>query len=201
MSDAKANSRGKSQAGSPSTRRMLEEGFGRRQLLLAIVFGLAFGFLLQKSGVAKYHILVGVLLFQDFTVIKVMVSAIIVGSAGLFVLNRLGLVELKLKPTRYGANVIGGLIFGAGFAFSGYCPGTGAAALGQMNYDALFVIAGMIAGSYLFAEVSGWASRTVQKWGERGKLAIPDALGVPRAGFLLIMLALLVLGLVLLQSA
>ena len=53
-----------------------------RKFGLAVLFGLIFGFLLQKGGVAKYHILMGVLLFQDFTVIKVMLSAIIVGMFG-----------------------------------------------------------------------------------------------------------------------
>lgn len=136
------------------------------------------------SGVAKYHILVGVLLLQDFTVIKVMLTAIIVGMIGLAVLHRLGKLQLKIKPTRYGANVIGGLIFGAGFALSGYCPGTGAAALGQMSWDALFVIAGMVGGSFLFAELSGWLGRTVQQWGDRGRLQMPEALGLPRTPFL-----------------
>jgi uncharacterized protein len=174
-----------------------EQTTGAKRFLLPLIFGLIFGFLLQKSGVAKYHILLGVLLFQDFTVIKVMVSAIIVGMLGLFTLNRLGKVRFHIKPTRYGANIIGGLVFGAGFGLSGYCPGTGAAALGQMNWDALFVIAGMIAGSYLFAELSGWATKTIQKWGDRGKLMLPDALALPRvpvlAGFVLVLILALAL--------
>ena len=93
------------------------------QLALGLVFGIVFGFLLQKGGVAKYHILIGVLLLEDFTVIKVMLSAIIVGMVGIFAMHRLGMVELHLKPTRYAANVLGGLVFGVGFALIGYCPG------------------------------------------------------------------------------
>lgn len=177
-----------------------KEGNGR-QLLLASLFGLAFGFLLQKSGVAKYHILMGVLLFQDLTVIKVMLSAIVVATSGLFTLNRLGVVEFKLKPTRYGANIIGGLIFGAGFGFSGYCPGTGAAALGQMSWDAVFVIAGMMAGSFLFAEMSLWIGETIQRWGDLGKLQLNDLLPVPRTLFVAGFVALLIVGLLLLEQA
>ena len=60
------------------------------QLALGLAFGVVFGFLLQKGGVAKYHILIGVLLLEDFTVIKVMLSAIIVGAA---VLNGLKIVN------------------------------------------------------------------------------------------------------------
>lgn len=175
-----------------------EQTFSRK-ILLPVLFGLIFGFLLQKSGVAKYHILVGALLLQDFTVFKVMISAIIVGMIGLFVLHRLGKLELKIKPTRYGANIIGGLVFGAGFALSGYCPGTGAAALGQMNWDALFVIAGMGAGSFVFAEMSGWLGQTVQRWGDRGKVSLPEVMGLPRAAFITGFIVLLVVGLVLLE--
>jgi uncharacterized protein len=174
-------------------------GISRDKVLQAIVFGLIFGFLLQKGGVAKYHILVGVLLFQDFTVIKVMASAIVVGMIGLFALDRAGKIEFKLKPTRYGAITIGGLIFGAGFGFSGYCPGTAAAALGQMNWDALFVIAGLVAGSYVFAEASDWLSRTIEKWGDRGKIILPDLLHVRRTTFLIGFSLLLVGGLLVLE--
>jgi hypothetical protein len=175
-------------------------GITRDKVLQAIVFGLIFGFLLQKGGAAKYHVLVGVLLLQDFTVIKVMASAIVVGMVGLFALNRAGKIEFKLKPTRYGPIVIGGLTFGAGFGLSGYCPGTAAAALGQMNWDALFVILGLVVGSYIFAEASDWLSRTIEKWGDRGKIILPDLLHVRRASFLIGFSLLLVAGLWILEQ-
>lgn len=165
----------------------------------AVLFGLIFGFLLQKGGVAKYHILVGVLLLQEFTVIKVMMSAIIVGMVGIFVLHRLGRIELKIKPTRYGAQVVGGLIFGAGFACSGYCPGTGAAALGQMNWDAIFMILGMVLGSYIFAQSSRRLSHTIEKWGDQGKVLLPDLLHARRGAFVLVLALALAAGLALLE--
>jgi uncharacterized protein len=59
---------------------------------------------------------------------KIMLTAIVVGMIGIFSMHALGFVQLHVKPTRYAANIIGGLIFGAGFALLGYCPGTGAAA-------------------------------------------------------------------------
>ena len=93
-----------------------------RQLALGLLFGVMFGFLLQKGGVAKYHILLGVLLLEDFTVLKVMLSAIVVGMLGVFTLHGMGLVELHIKPTRYAANVLGGLLFGVGFARSVTVP-------------------------------------------------------------------------------
>lgn len=163
-----------------------ESRITRDQFLQAIIFGLIFGLLLQKGGVAKYHVLMGALLLQDFTVFKVMLSAIVVGMIGLWPLWALGKIELKIKPTRVGAVTIGGVIFGAGFALNGYCPGTGAAALGQGNWDALFMIAGMIAGSYLYAAGSGFFKGTIERWGDRGKLLLPDLLGLNRAAAVLI---------------
>lgn len=170
--------------------------FSPQQLLLGLLFGIAFGFLLQKGGVAKYHILVGVLLLEDLTVAKVMLTAIIVGCVGIFSLYGLGLVKLHVKPTRYAANILGGLIFGVGFALMGYCPGTGAAALGQGNWDAIAGVAGLMLGSYLFAEASGWLGKTLMKLGDRGKLMLPEAVGLNLPTFLVLFVPILIGGLV-----
>jgi len=176
------------------------QSFTGKQLALGLLFGLAFGFLLQKGGVAKYHVLIGVLLLEDFTVIKVMLSAIVVGMVGVFGLYALGLVKLHVKPTRYAANILGGLTFGVGFALLSYCPGTGAAALGQGNFDALAGVLGLMVGSYLYAESSGLLSRTVLKWGDRGKLMLPELVGLSPATFVVVLASLLVVALVVLEQ-
>jgi hypothetical protein len=153
------------------------------KLIGAILFGLAFGFLLQKGGVGKFHILIGQLLLQDFTVAKVMLTAIVVGMVGVFALHWRAKVNLNIKPTRIVSNILGGLVFGAGFALLGYCPGTAAAALGQGNWDALLGMAGLLLGSYLYAEFSGGIKATIEKWGDKGKLMLPDLLHIPRGVF------------------
>lgn len=140
------------------------------QLGLGFFFGVIFGFLLQKGGVAKYEVLIGMLLLRDFTVAKVMTSAVIVGMIGIYALHTAGLVKLHIKPTRYVANTLGGILFGIGFGLAAYCPGTGAAALGQGNFDAIAVFLGLMAGSYVFAEASGWLAHTVNRWGDRGMM-------------------------------
>jgi hypothetical protein len=163
------------------------------QLALGLLFGIVFGFLLQKGGVGKYEVLIGVLLLRDFTVLKVMLTAVVVGMIGIYALHAAGMVKLHIKPTRYGANVLGGLLFGVGFGLAAYCPGTSATALGQGNYDALAVILGLMAGSYLFAEASGWIARTIDPWGERGVLTFVDLLDARPAIVVPIMAAVLVL--------
>lgn len=162
-----------------------------RQLFLGFLFGIIFGFLLQKGGVAKYEVLLGALLLTDFTVMKIMLTAILVGMIGIFTMHAFGLVKLHVKPTRYAANIIGGLVFGVGFALLGYCPGTGAAALGQGNLDAVAGIAGLLAGSYLYAEVSRTLSATVLTWGNRGGIMLPDLMGIRLMPFLIVFAPLL----------
>jgi len=160
-------------------------------LLQGLGFGFVFGFLLQKGGVAKYDILLGALLLTDFTVVKIMLTAIIVGMVGIFSMHAMGLVKLHVKPTRYAANIVGGLLFGAGFALYGYCPGTGGAALGQGNLDAITGILGLMAGSFLFAEVSRPLDESLMKWGYRGKLMLPDLIKAPLYPFLFVTVPLL----------
>ena len=165
------------------------------QLVLGLLFGVVFGFLLQKGGVGKYEVLIGMLLLTDFTVLKVMLSAVVVGMIGIHSMHAAGLVKLHIKPTRYGANTLGGLLFGVGFALAAYCPGTSAAALGQGNYDALAVMLGLMAGSYVFAEASGWLARTVNRWGDRGELTLERLAGLRPMLFVPAMAAVLVLAL------
>jgi uncharacterized membrane protein YedE/YeeE len=165
---------------------------GAPQLVLGLLFGIVFGFLLQKGGVGKYEVLIGMLLLRDFTVLKVMLSAVLVGMIGIYSLHAAGRVHLHVKPTRYGANLLGGIVFGIGFALSAYCPGTSAVALGQGNYDALAVIVGLMAGSYLFAELSRWLDQTVSHWGDHGALTLVDLIRI-RASVVIPMMAAFVL--------
>lgn len=148
-----------------------------------MIFGLAFGFLLQKGGVTKYHILEGQLLLTDFTVMKVMLSAIVTGMFGFYFLQKKGMAKPHIKPAKLGANIIGGLIFGVGFALAGYCPGTGAAALGQGNLNAFYYMGGMLAGSYLFAELSGTLSRSVETWMNKGEITLPQFFHISKNKF------------------
>ena len=170
-----------------------------RQLVLGFSFGIAFGFLLQKGGVAKYEVLLGQFLLTDFTVMKVMLTAITVGMVGIFSMRAMGLIKLHVKPTRYASNIVGGLLFGIGMGLLGYCPGTGAAALGQGNYDAIAGIAGLMVGSYLYAETSDYLSATIQKIGNRGGIMLPDLLGMRVTHFLVAFVPLLALILVALE--
>jgi uncharacterized protein len=169
------------------------------KLIQGIIFGMIFGFLLQKGGVAKFDILIGVLLLENFVVVQVMLSAIIVGMIGVYFLERMGLLEPQIKATVLGSNVIGGLIFGVGFGLIAYCPGTDAAAVGQGNLDALVGMLGIAVGSYLFALGSKFSGGTVSTWGQRGKITLADAAGLSRGVFIALAVPVLIAVLVLLE--
>ncbi len=149
------------------------------QLILGLVIGILFGFLLQKGGATKYHIILGQLLLTDFTVVKIMLSAVIVGMLGIHLLRSLGLVRLHLKPGSIGSSVIGGLIFGVGFAVLGYCPGTIAGAVGQGAVDSLVGgVGGILLGSWIFAVAYPKLQKPVLSKGDFGELTLPELLKV-----------------------
>ncbi len=93
------------------------------QLLFGFITGIIFGFLLQKGGVGRYNVIINQLLLKDFTVLKIMLSAAVTGMIGIYFLKGRKLVELHPKSGSLGMTVVGGLIFGIGFAVLGYCPG------------------------------------------------------------------------------
>ena len=124
------------------------------RLLQGLVIGFLFGFLLQKGGVSKYDILIAQLRLTDFTVVKIILSAIIVTMLGVSFLYPKGLIEVEGKSGSIKNAVIGGLIFGAGFGILGYCPGTIAAAIGNGYIDALTGgLLGILLGTVIFAKL------------------------------------------------
>jgi uncharacterized membrane protein YedE/YeeE len=139
-------------------------------LIYGIITGIMFGFFLQKSRVLRYDKQLGALCFKDMTIVKFMISAILVGMVGIYMLLDLGLAELSLKSTVLGGNIIGGLIFGIGWGLLGYCPGTSAGALGEGRWDAVWGILGMVTGAALFAEAYPVLKKTVLTWGDFGKI-------------------------------
>lgn len=174
----------------------------RSQLLWGFGFGIVFGFLLQKGGATDYNVIVGQLLLEDFTVLKIMLSAVVVGSIGVHLMHHFGWVQLSPKTGTLGQNVVGGLIFGLGFAVLGYCPGTIAGAVGNGYLDAAIAgLAGIILGSGLLAAVYPKLADGVLKFGDYGAVTLPELLQVSVWAVLIPLNALIVLILYLLERA
>ena len=147
-------------------------------MLYGLVTGVLFGFFMQKGRVLRYDKQIGALRLQDMTIVKFMLSAIIVGMVGTYLLVDLGLAKLSIKPMIVGSIVIGGMLFGIGWGLFGYCPGTSMGAVGEGRLDGLWGIAGMVVGAALYAEAFPLMKTTVLKWGALGKITLPQVLGV-----------------------
>lgn len=126
---------------------VLMSGFG---------MGLLFGFLLQRGGVSDVNVIIKQFLFADFTVLKIMLTAIITGSAAFAFLNAYHLIPPVVIAAPHLGVIVGGLLFGIGMATLGLCPGTCVAAVGQGSRDAWFGILGMIIGALIFVPLAPW---------------------------------------------
>ncbi len=110
----------------------------------------------STQGSAAPRKLAGVFYFRDMTVLRVMFTALITAMLGLSVLSSLSWLDLQtqiyLLPTVYGAQIVGGLIFGVGFALSGWCPGTGMVGVATGKLDALVFLFGVMLGAIVYNE-------------------------------------------------
>ncbi len=172
------------------------------QLLIGLLIGAGFGFLLQKGGLTSYNVIVGQLLFTDFTVLKTMLTAMITGMIGVHLLKSRGIINFHPKPGSFGSTVIGGLIFGVGFALLGYCPGTVVGAAAQGSLDALFggIVGGTI-GAGIFATLYPRLERRILKKGYFGELTLPQMLKVGEWTIIIPLSMLIVLLFVILEKA
>lgn len=148
------------------------------QLFLGLAIGFCFGFLLQKGGVTRYDVIMRQLLLEDWTVVKIILTAILTGMIGIYLLRIPGLAKLHTKSGSFGSTVIGGIIFGIGFAILGYCPGTLAGAAGQGSLDALTGgVPGMVVGAGIYATIYPKLMGRVLNLGEFDKETIPQIFG------------------------
>lgn len=151
-----------------------EEKVDKRPLLYGLIFGILFGFLLHKGGVTKYDVIVGQLLLEDFTVLKIMLSAVATGMVGIYFMKSRGWIKLSLKKGSVGMNIIGALIFGVGFGVLGYCPGTIAGAIGNGYLDAITAgLIGIVTGTWIFALLYPKMKDGILKKGYFGDITLP----------------------------
>lgn len=157
-------------------------------LLMGAAAGLVFGFLLQKGGVTRFDVIVGQFLLKDFTVAKIMLTAMVVGGVGIYGMRALGMdVALHVKSAALLGNAVGGLIFGAGMAILGYCPGTGVAAIGDGSRHAIPGVVGMLFGAAIYAEVHPWMQERILGVGDLGKATFATVSGLSPWWFIALM--------------
>jgi len=163
------------------------------ELGIALLLGLGFGFCLERAGFGSARKLTAVFYLYDMAVVKVMFTAIVTTMAGLFLLASGGwmdLSELYLEPTSYAAQLLGGLVFGAGFIVGGYCPGTSLSAAATGRKDALVFMLGMLAGVAAYAEFTPGLEAWI-KAGSRGELTLPSLTGIGMGWWVLLFIGFL----------
>lgn len=176
---------------------MLKKLHNRTQIqyVFGLSIGFFFGFLLQKGGVCHYEVIMQQLLLQDFTVVKVILTAIVTGMVGIYAMRDAGWIRLHKKAGSLGATIPGPLIFGIGFATLGYCPGTSVGAVGHGALDALVGgIIGILAGAGLYAAVYPRLKKQVLPAGSFGEKTLIDLVQPRNPWFVIIPAAVFMIG-------
>lgn len=164
-------------------------------LAIAVLLGFGFGFCLERAGFGSARKLTAVFYLFDMSVVKVMFTAIVTAMVGLFLLSAAGMLalsDLYIEPTSYAAQILGGLVFGAGFIIGGYCPGTSVAAMATGKKDGMVFALGMLAGVMAYAELTpgfeAWIKAT-----SSGEVTLPALTGIGMGWWVIAFVAFLLL--------
>lgn len=165
-------------------------------ILSGALMGIVFGFALEKSRVFEPGMIVGQMQLRNWIMLKVFLAAVATGAVVLALLHGFGFVKLQPKAALYAADIVGGLILGAGIALAGACPGTTLAQIGVGYRDAIFTLLGGLAGAVAFSYAQPWLAKSLIGTGP--KLIFSDLAGIPYwqgalalAAFIIIVLALM----------
>jgi hypothetical protein len=163
--------------------------------VLAFVIGIGFGFFLERAGFGSAFKMASIFYLRDFTVLKVMFTAIVTAMLGSVLLSKLGILDLSLvyvPPTFVIPFLVGGLIFGVGFVTGGWCPGTAIVGLVSGSWDAAAFLVGSVFGilvwSFGYPIWEGFANSTAM-----GRTMLYDVLPLP-AGVLALLVSLMAVG-------
>lgn len=156
--------------------------------VIAIVIGIAFGFVLESSGFSSSRKLAGVFYGYDFAVLKVFFTAALVAIIGILYMDYLGYIDMSLlyvHPTYLWGGIIGGAIMGVGFVAGGFCPGTSLCAVAIGKIDAIIYVVGIMIGVFIFSELYDVFAPIYEGY-FYGNLTLMDSFGVDRYWFVFI---------------
>jgi len=165
---------------------------GGRALVVALVVGVAFGFFLERSGLGSARKLSAQFRLTDFTVLKVMFTAIVTASLGVFWLSRVGALDLSrvyVPETYLLPQLAGGAIFGAGLVLAGLCPGTACVSAATGRLDGVAVIGGLLVGILAYGAMDPLVDRFATST-SRGTFTLPQLIGVSHGVTVLIVVIL-----------
>jgi uncharacterized protein len=150
-------------------------------LFVALVVGIAFGWCLERSGMGSARKLIGQFYLTDLTVFKVMFTAIITAMLGIFWLGWIGVLDvarLYVPETYILPQLVGGIIFGVGFATAGLCPGTSCVSAVTGRGDGVAAVGGMLTGVLVAGVFFGWLEPFYDST-PHGTFTLPALMRVP----------------------
>ena len=137
-------------------------------MISGLLCGILFGYVLENAGFGSPVKLSAQFRLRDWSVFKVMFTAIVVAAVGLWALRFFGYLRpdaIAVPQAAIVAAAVGGALVGAGFAVGGYCPGTSVAGLCSGRIDALIFIVGVVAGTAGFAVFYGATLKSLKAAG------------------------------------
>ena len=158
---------------------------GDWNFVIAILLGIAFGFILEASGFSSSRNITGVFYGYNFVVLRVFFTAVIVAMVGLLYFDYLGWLDLSkifILPTYLTPMLVGSFIMGLGFILGGFCPGTSFTAIAIGKIDALVFTVGLYLGIFIFSE-SFPLFADFYNSGFMGNVTLTDVTGIPAPYF------------------
>lgn len=160
--------------------------------LIGLLLGFGFGYVLERAGFGSGCKLTAQFRLTDWSVFKVMFTAIVFAAVGIYGMELTGWInpESIYVPAPYLWGIAaGGALIGAGFAVGGYCPGTSAVGLMTGRIDAMVFFVGLLIGTFIFAgffpQLDALTTAGELTQGDR----LPELLGVPEWLVLAVLLA------------
>lgn len=148
--------------------------------VIAILLGIAFGFVLEASGFSSSRNINGVFYGYNFVVLRVFFTAVIVAMIGLQYFDYFGWIDLDqiyVLPTYLAPMLLGGVIMGFGFILGGFCPGTSYTAIAIGKLDAIVFSGGLFLGIFLFSEIYPFIEPFYTS-GNMGNITIGEFFGI-----------------------
>jgi uncharacterized protein len=155
--------------------------------VIAVILGIAFGFILEASGFSSSRNITGVFYGYNFVVLRVFFTAVIVAMVGLLYFNYFGWIDLSkifILPTYLAPMIVGGVIMGFGFIMGGFCPGTSFTAVAIGKLDGLFFTIGLYLGIAAFTLIYPWIEGFYNS-SNLGSVTLTDVTGIPAHWFAL----------------
>ncbi|NOX87094.1 MAG: YeeE/YedE family protein [Chlorobi bacterium] len=158
---------------------------GDWNFVIALLLGIAFGFILEASGFSSSRNIVGVFYGYNFVVLRVFFTAVIVAMVGFLYFDYFGWLDLDkifILPTYLSPMIAGSVIMGFGFVLGGFCPGTSYTAIAIGKIDGLVFSIGLFLGIFIFSEIFP-LFKDFYYSGYLGNVTLSDVTGIPAAWF------------------